>query len=430
MDLVMYTLRSVAYVIVEPSLMVMLVALGIVFYMKNRKLTAMQKMILGEKVNSPLELTLSQIVLGIFAGIFISLVLSYFGVIFTENSHIEMLFIVSILLMLLKPRFICFSYSGAILGLLSVVCKYLDIRTSDGLLLFDVNIAVLMTFVGVIHIFEAFLVMVDGARGAIPVFSNKKGTIIGGYALKRSWVVPVAIFIAYAGMTSDGIISTQSVGTPDWWPILGYESITAIVASMILTMFPYFGVLGYSAVTFTRKKKIKALSSGIYILVYGILLCIVAQVAAVGGLAGQLIVLAFAPAAHEGMLYLQRKAEDNREPMFVSNEDGLAILEVIPFSQAYNLGLKPGDKISLVNGKIINKENEIYDIAKENYNKIVLTILDSHGDKKEYSYNHQPNSRLGIVLVPKVVDMERVISFEDKKFSDILDEAKNKKDLK
>lgn len=59
MDLVMYTLRSVAYVIVEPSLMIMLIILGIIFYSKNRKLVAMQKMIIGEEVNSPLELTLS-----------------------------------------------------------------------------------------------------------------------------------------------------------------------------------------------------------------------------------------------------------------------------------------------------------------------------------------------------------------------------------
>ena len=96
MNLIVYTLRSLSYVITEPSLMIILLLLGIVFYTKNRKIVAMQRMIVGERVNSPLELTLSQIVLGIFAGIFASIILTYLGVIFDANSGIEFLFIISI----------------------------------------------------------------------------------------------------------------------------------------------------------------------------------------------------------------------------------------------------------------------------------------------------------------------------------------------
>ena len=45
MDLVIYTLRSIAYVIAEPFLMVTLFILGLVLFKKNRRVTAMQRMI-------------------------------------------------------------------------------------------------------------------------------------------------------------------------------------------------------------------------------------------------------------------------------------------------------------------------------------------------------------------------------------------------
>ena len=35
-----------------------------------------------------------------------------------------------------------------------------------------------MTFVGVIYIIEGILIIVDGNRGAIPVFTSKEGKII------------------------------------------------------------------------------------------------------------------------------------------------------------------------------------------------------------------------------------------------------------
>ena len=55
MDLVIYTLRSMAYAIVEPLHLVMLVVFGILFYLKNRKLVSIQKMTLGEGLNTPLR---------------------------------------------------------------------------------------------------------------------------------------------------------------------------------------------------------------------------------------------------------------------------------------------------------------------------------------------------------------------------------------
>lgn len=424
MNLIVYTLRSLSYVITEPSLMMILVLLGIVFYTKNRKIVAMQRMIVGERVNSPLELTLSQIVLGIFAGIFASIILTYLGVIFDANSGIEFLFIISIVLAFIKPRYICFSYSGAVLGIVSIIFSFLNVKTSDGMNIFSLDIAALMTFVGVIHIAEGLLVMFDGTRGSVPVFSNKEGRIIGGYALRRYWVLPVAIFMAYSATTL-GTGGTESIATPEWWPILGYSDVVDIVKNSILTLTPLLGMVGYSSVTFTRSKKRKALSSGIFIFGYGILLAVVAQVAKIG-LVGEIITIIFAPLAHEGMLIIQKKIEEKREPKFVSDEDGVVILDVVPYSTAYDLGLREGDKISLVNGQLINTEADIYTIAKENFNSLEFEVLDRNKNNRNIKFKYKNNTRLGLVLVPRFVDMKKVVSFEGDKFSEVLENMKRK----
>ncbi len=88
--------------------------------MKNRRVSIMQKMTVGESLNSPLELTLSQLVLGIVAGAIGSIILSSLGIVFNQNSGIELIFMVSLFLVFIKKRFVCFSYSGAILGLISI----------------------------------------------------------------------------------------------------------------------------------------------------------------------------------------------------------------------------------------------------------------------------------------------------------------------
>lgn len=424
MNLIVYTLRSLSYVITEPSLMIVLVLLGVVFYTKNRKIVTMQKMIIGEKVNSPLELTLSQIVLGIFAGIFGSIILTYLGVIFDENSGIEFLFVISIVLAFIKPRYICFSYSGAVLGIISLIFTYFDITTSRGTHLFSLDVAVLMTFVGVSHFIEGLLVMFDGSRGSIPVFSNKDGKIMGGYSLRRYWILPIAIFIAYASTSVAGS-GTESIATPQWWPILNYDNIINLIRTSILTLTPLFAMIGYSSVTFTRKRRGKCLSSGIFISFYGIFLSAVAQLAKFG-IAGQIFVIIFAPLAHEGMLLLQRKIEDKRRPLFVSDEEGIVILDVVPYSTAYNLGLREGDKISLVNGKKINTEADIYSIAKENFNSLEFEVIDKQQNKRNVKFKYVNNTRLGVVLVPRFVDMKKVISFENNEFSKVLDNIKKK----
>ena len=57
MDLIIHSLTSVAAAIIEPMHLVMLLVFGIIFYFKNVRIVSIQKMTLGEGLNTPLELS-------------------------------------------------------------------------------------------------------------------------------------------------------------------------------------------------------------------------------------------------------------------------------------------------------------------------------------------------------------------------------------
>ena len=425
MDLVIYTLRNVAGAIIAPPLVFILIALAVILYLKNKKIVTMQKLILGGSVNSSIELTLSQLVLGILGGAIGSLILTTLGVVFSLNSGISYLFIISIFLMIIKPRLICFSYSGAILGIISILIKFVSeiAPTVVSNQILNVDVLNLMVFVGVFHIIEGILVMIDGDRGSVPIFTNRDGKILGGYALKRYWVLPIAIMMAVAMNNSSANFVTEYIENPNWWPLIKSPSGLSLIATSVLSIFPFYAVLGYSSITFTRSKREKALSSGIHILIYGIVLTCVAQIAQFGIL-GEIVVVLFAPFAHELMLKLQTKGEEKREPKFVSDEEGLIILEISPNSQVKEFGVNIESKLLSINNKNISSESEAYSIIKENLNNAVLKIKDSRGIIKDIEYRHNRNTRLGMLLVPRSVDKEEIVPIEDKSFKSVFDTIK------
>ncbi|WP_160691585.1 signal protein PDZ [Clostridium sp. C2-6-12] len=426
MELVLYTLRNVAGAIITPPLVFVLITLAVVLYFKNKKIVAMQKLILGGSVNSSVELTLSQLVLGILGGAVGSLILTSLGVVFSSNSGIAFLFIVSIFLMFINQRFICFSYSAAILGVISILIK-LGNEFAPGIIsneFLNVDVLYLMIFVGIFHVIEGILVMIDGDRGAVPVFTNRNGRIIGGYALKRYWVLPVAIMIGVLMKNSSMDYLTEYIENPSWWPLVKSSTGLDLIANSVISIFPFYAVLGYSSITFTKSKREKALSSGIHIFIYGIALTVVAQIARFG-IWGEAIVVCFAPAAHELMLKFQAKSEIKREPKFVSDEEGLMILEISPNSKVKEFGVTIENKLLSINNININSEAEAYSIIKENLNNTVLKIKDSQGIIKDIKFRHNKNTRLGILLVPRNIEKDTIINIKDNSFKEVFNKIKN-----
>lgn len=421
MELILYTLRTVAYAIVEPMHIFMLVILGIMFYTKNKRISMMQKMTIGEMINSPLELTLSQIALGIIAGAIVSVILSMLGIIFNENSGIEVMFMISILLLFIKKRFICFSYSGAVLGAISILSSSLASVTNTSSYI-NVNILALMTFVGIMHILEGILVIFDGGRGAIPVFSNRDEKIVGGFAYNRYWALPVAIFIAITSNISTAV--TSSVATPDWWPIINKSQALLMLSSSIISAIPLYGVLSYNSVSFTKRKNVKPVYSGVGILIYGIILTLVSQLARFG-IIGQIVVVIFAPLGHELMIKIQNKIEKSGQYIYFTDDNGVSVLEVAPTSPAYESGIRRGDKILEVNGEKVLSEVEIFKAVRENFNEISLKVKKITGEIVDLSILPK-NKKVGMLLVPRMVKVDNTISVDNDDFKKVLDEMKKK----
>jgi hypothetical protein len=427
MDIAIHTLRAVAAAIVDPSNAFIIIMISLIFYNKNKKVATMQKMIMGDNLDSPFELTISQVVIGIIAGAVASLMFTFSGLVFEETSNIYLLFMVSLFFMAFKPRFICFSYSGAVLGLASLLFKYaaiiLDMPQLDFI---NIDILTLMTLVGILHIIEGSLVMIDGSKGAIPVFTNRDNKIIGGFALKRYWAMPISLLILLSVSTSE-VVSIQNVLNPEWMRLIKGDIAGKIIKNSVIASIALYGVIAYSSVTFTKSKKKKTFVSGVLIISYGVMLSAVSQLA-VFGPAYQFFILIFAAVVHEAMLQFEKHMELTFKPKFISNEDGIMVLEVVPKSPAFDMGIQSGDLIVELNDKKNVTDEEIFNIIKGNYNTVAFKIKKASGQLKDVSYsNINGNQRLGIVVVPREVPKDvSIVKVDDESFKDVMDKMKDK----
>ena len=422
MDLIIHSLKSIAVAIIEPMHLVMLVVFGIIFYLKNVKIVSIQKMTLGEGLNTPLELTLSQIVLGILAGAIGSIVLSVLGVTFSENSGIEFIFMISILSLFYKKKYISYAYSSAILGVIGISLNI--ISSSIGMKLFlNVDILSLMTFVGVMYILEGLLIIVDGNRGAIPVFTKKEDKIVGGFSFSRYWPIPIAILMIF----NNSIAGEDSIysNVASWWPIINNKAVLSLLATAMIASIPLYGIMGYSNVTFTQEKKTKSLRCGSAILVYGISVALVAQLANIN-IVGQIISIIYTPLAFELIMRYEYRVEKKGQCLYVSDDEGIMVLEVTPNSPAYEVGIKRGDKIIEINGQNIKSEGDIFKAARDCILKVPMKVKNNSGQVLEYIIQPR-NKRLGLLLVPKMVKKEDMFEIKPDDLKNIINELKNKK---
>ena len=421
MDLIVHSLKSIATAIIEPMHLIMLVIFGVIFYFKNVRIVSIQKMTLGEGINTPLELTLSQIILGILAGAIGSIILSILGVTFSENSGIEFILMISILSLFYKKKYISYAYSAAILATIGIILNIISNAIGVKLLL-DINVLSLITFVGVIYILEGLLIMFDGSRGAIPVFTKKEDKIVGGFSFSRYWPMPIAILMIFSNSASGGESIYSNLAS--WWPIINRESTLALLTTAMIVSIPIYGILGYSNVTFTQEKKIKSLRCGITIALYGLSVALVAQLANINIL-GQIVSIIYAPLVFELIMRYEYRVKKKGKFLYVSDDEGIMVLEVTPNSPAYEVGIKRGDKIIEINGQSIKSEVDILKIARESIFKVPVKIKNNSGQVLEYIIQPR-NKRLGMLLVPKLVKREDIFEIKADDLKNIINELKNK----
>lgn len=361
----------------RPIFIIVLAYAGILFYIKNSDDLELNKKIVRNKKNSALELTITQISIGLIAGFAISLMLKLIGIKFSQNSGVEIMFVLSLIFMKIKPRMICFSYSATVVIFVSIafeviynitgIKNYFNFRFSDIIIL-----------VGLMHLVEGMLVFFDGDRAAVPIFKSINGKIYGGFKLNRNWLTPISSFV---------------------------------------------GIIGYSATTYTLSKKRKARESGIIISTYGLLLIFLTYISR--GNIAIILVAIIMPIAHELMLKAQSYFEKKRKEKFVS-EDGLCVLDVDKEGKANSIGLESGDIILRVNDFNVSNHLELFNIIKKYYGIVEVEFKKSNGKIYKNTLKLNNAEKLLVVFVPREEEFEEFLNAKDRSFKKILESTCNK----
>ena len=280
-----------------------------------------------------------------------------------------------------------------------------------------------MTFVAVFNIVEGLLILFDGSRGAIPVFTNRGAKIVGGFSYSRNWAMPIAIFIAITSNVSTAYTSLME--TENWWPLINREEGLSILALSVIAAMPLYCISSYKAVSFTRRKKITPMYSGVGKIIYGIILVVLANIFSTG-IIGQIVVVVFTSLGYELLIRIQQKLENKGECLYITDENGVSVLEVVPNSQAYLCGFREGDKILEVNEKKVVSEVEVFKQFKENISEISFKVKKISGEIVDLKL--LPKKKvLGILLVPRMVEKNEKLKIDDESFKEILEEMKKKK---
>jgi hypothetical protein len=430
MDILVYTLKSAAYALTEPYWAFQLAVLAYILHRKNIKTAMIQKMVMGQSIDKPFVLTASQVVIGIFAGTAASIIMSYLGVVFDETSMVDLIFLATILFLFYNPRFASIAYSGAILCIFSLMLGYAAASTHNQAWdILKMDIPAVMTMVAVIQLMEGILILLDGRRGSVPVFAKREGTVTGGFILQRYWIAPVALLF----MLHDPAlaVSQSAVSMPQWWPLVKSSIPADVLRDAVLMIIPFYGIMGYNTITFTMDRKKKVLESGAFKIVYSLVIFGLAQVALTNKVV-EVSLPVLAVAMHEGWVILQRNRELGGKPKYVSGEEGVMVLEVLPGSPAAEMGIKSGDMLLRINDSKIEDEKMLMETLRQGPNYIWFSLKRENGKQEQVSYDKMfQDKQLGLLLVPKgMPDDTMVIKFDDNVLGKAMNKIKNRENDK
>lgn len=357
------------------------IVIGIIFF-QYKKIGEMEKRILGKYKRTPLYNVLASTVFGLIGGILGSIIFVYLGTVINQEDFYFILPL-AILLSMINPKLICFSYAGGIISLLSLIFGYPNI-----------NVSGIMVVVGVLHLVESFLILVDGTMGKVPIFMERQGEIIGGFTMNRFWPVPFTIFINGSQIYPATVIA-----------ILGY-------GDFALTNYPE-----------NKSKETAGMLS-----LFSIILIFLAQLS-IRYYTFKYIAAIFAPLGHELVIMIGREREKKGNYIFAPTDHGLKILDTLPNSIGERMGLNPGDIILSINGNRIYTKRDIQDILYFRPKFIWVDIFDRKKGltNKEYKDYQNGISSLGVIVVSSIPEYTFIVEESKSRIHRLLNKLRNKK---
>ncbi len=355
-----------------------------IVYSQYKKFGKMEKESIGINKEPIWKRVLMSTIIGLVGGLIGSILVVSLGITIKPDDF-KYILILAILLMLIHPRFICFSYSGGIISLSSLIFGFPN-----------VNVSSIIAIVAILHMVESYLIYMDGDRFKIPIFIERDDKIIGGFNMMRFWPIPFIVLL----------VASQSIGSggvpmPEWWPLFKPDNIID-TKDISFVMVGVIAALGYGDMVFTDYPENKVKYSARNLFLYSIVLLILAVVSSHIYLFKYIAAL-FSPIVHEILIKIGQNKELNGEPIFVPNDKGVKILDVLPKGIGDRIGLRTGDIIHSINGqRVFTKE----DINLVLYNLPSYIWIDYYNTNGEFVTKDIHDYRSGIrgldiLIIPK-----------------------------
>jgi len=310
-----------------------------------QRVADMEKKLHGLVRNESLDQTIAAIFHGFLAGLVGSFILIFVGVSLSSNDTIWVIGL-SLILMAIDRRLICFSYAGGIVSLSSLLFGWPR-----------VNVPGLMGLVAVLHITESLLIRTTGAGCATPVYlQHKSGRVVGGFTMQTFWPVPIVVLVL--SLITDRTLLSGLTYMPDWWPLIRSRAMPINDPNYIFTMIPVVAVIGYGDVAITCSPAERARRSAGYLALYSFTLLGLA-IAASHYQAAAWLAAIFSPLGHEAVAVNMSRRETQGVPIFVPPPRGVRLLDVIPGSPARAVGLRSGDIILEVNDVPVDRKADL-----------------------------------------------------------------------
>lgn len=340
----------------------------ILIYFQYKRVGKNERDFYGDSSTSVKKRLFTSLGAGLVGGVLGTLIVTFLGITL-RLQDLQYIMPLAILLMLINVRYLCFSYAGGIICIMSVLFG-----------IPDVNVPSILSLIAILHLIESLLIRIDGYKDPIPIFVEREGYgVVGGFTLNRFWPIPFVIMLI-ANKTT-GI---PFVDLPDWWPVISSDTFNIKNVSIQLTVV--MAALGYGDIAISSTPKEKCKSTALHLAMYSLILLGLSILAT--KYKGFLLIAAlFAPLAHEGLILYSQRGEKMKTPYYSSKGLGLMVLDVKKDSIGETMGLRSGYKILKANNQLIRSKEDLKYILEGKPYHLYLEVINSEGniDLLEYS---------------------------------------------
>lgn len=383
LEVSLVVLRTIPEIIFTPGLAMAFWLVVWLVFMQYRRVAGNEERLYGLVKNPVRRQLLVAMGLGLGGGIFASLLLVTVGVTLT-GSGVFYLLPLALLLYLVSPRLMCFSYAGGLVSLSSLVLGWPE-----------VSVPAIMALVAVLHITESLLISMSGAGCVTPLFiAGERSQVVGAYGMQRFWPVPLVVLFAVS--VPDITQVPGLIAMPGWWPLIGANpAYYPATHTLVYTLGPVMAALGYSDLAVASSPPRKSLRTAGFLAAYSVCLLLFAVLAARLA-AFRWVAALFGPLGHEWVIRLSNRGEMRSQPLFTHPSHGVRVLDVMPGGPAARAGIAPGDVIYTVNGIEVNYRDQLQQAVAGSPDRLELTV--------------QRRARLDRVLLPGPVEHLQLVT--------------------